>query len=165
MAFGATGREGRGGGRGVQATAPSLLALGGEKLSHGDADLWPDERRDMVAAAEITPALVGAIHGSAEDLQATGFQIDQPELRDPMARVERGLPLPVVVQRFVGDLDDEHGRGGMAVVVVLKRPGNHRKIRLRCRILSESERRLDADVVVRESLLENPQSKMQGSAV
>jgi hypothetical protein len=102
---------------------PSLRgALGprsGQQVRNSDHCLRPAERRDAVAGPEKDPGLVGPVSGISVNFEHPSHKVEKPGFWNPGAGVERDLPLAVMKQRAVGNLDDQQSGRGMALQEVI----------------------------------------------
>ncbi len=81
--------------------------------------------------------------GLAEDLDALSCQVDQLDLRNPMAGIEGNLNIPVVVERGIGDFDQQQNVLRAGVDVDIPAILNDRHVWLRLVVVIEADRVLD----------------------
>lgn len=93
-------------------------------------DIEASERRDLVPGGVVGDALVALPGRVAVDLETGLGEGEDPVLGNPAPRVQVLLDRPVVPQRLVRDLDDQHCRRWITLVVVADRAPHDGHVRL-----------------------------------
>src|SRR5262245_20184430 len=135
----------------ITATLPwSLIAewpgrLSGEQIGDAQARArggkWADQGagRQHPNRPAVPPASRRALR-IAPDLDRLAGEIDDPVVGNAGPGVETPLGDSIPDERGTGDLDHEHGRGGMRVEVVLDAPANHGDVGLRLGDIVQGDR-------------------------